>query len=73
MLDIENFDNKFKNIIQSVEWKSLQNTYNDCKHIFLFGHGGNLAVADHAAIDMSRLTDKNVIAPGSGTLTTSII
>ena len=40
---------------------------------FLFVHGGNLAVCDHGAIDMSRLTDKMAIAPGSGILTTSLI
>ena len=28
MLDIENFDYKFKNIIQSMEWKELQNVFN---------------------------------------------
>ena len=73
MLDIENFDNKFKSIVQSSEWKQLQNVFNNSKHIFLFGHGGNMGVADHAAIDMTRLTNKDVIAPGSGVLTTSII
>ena len=32
-----------------------------------------MGIADHAAIDMTRLTDKNVIAPGSGIVSTSII
>ena len=63
MLDIENFDSKFKDIVQSSEWKQLQNVFNSCKNVFLFGHGGNMGIADHAAIDMTRLTDKNVIAP----------
>ena len=53
--------------------EKIQEKYNKAEHIFLFGHGGNLGVADHAAIDMSRLTDKNVIAPGSGIVATSII
>ena len=73
MVSIENFDRKFKHIGNSKEWKELQKTFNEAEHIFLFGHGGNLGVADHAAIDMSRLTNKNVIAPGSGILATSII
>ena len=73
MLDIENFDNKFKEIVQTNEWKELQSVYNKSKHIFMFGHGGNMGIADHAAIDASRLTDKNIIAPGSGVLATSII
>ncbi len=73
MVSIENFDNKFRKIGSSEEWKKLQLIFNECSHIFLFGHGGNMGVADHAAIDMTRLTDKNVIAPGSGVLATSII
>ena len=32
-----------------------------------------MGIADHAAIDMTRLTDKNVMAPGSGIVSTSII
>ena len=73
MLDIENFDNKFKSIVQSLEWKQFQDVFNKSKDVFIFGHGGNMGVADHAAIDITRLTDKNVIAPGSGVLATSII
>ena len=73
MVSIENFDNKFRKIGNSEEWKKLQSIFNECSHIFLFGHGGNMGIADHAAIDMTRLTDKNVIAPGSGVLSTSII
>ncbi len=73
ILDVENIENKFNNIIKTKEFNKLQDSYNKCKHIFFFGHGGNLGVADHAAIDASRLTNKNVIAPGSGILATSII
>lgn len=35
-------------------------------------HGGNLAIADHAAIDASRHTGKRCLAPGSGVVTTSL-
>lgn len=73
MVSIENLESKLKKLVKSSDWKKLQEKFNKAKHIFLFGHGGNLGVADHGAIDMSRLTDKNVIAPGSGTLVTSII
>ena len=73
MLDIENFDKKFKSIVNTHEWKRLQQAFNECDNIFIFGHGGNMAIADHAAIDMSRLTNKNVMAPGSGVTATSII
>ena len=73
MINIENFDSKFKSVVRTKEWKELQERYNEAEHIFMFGHGGNLGIADHAAIDGSRLTDKNIIAPGSGILATSII
>jgi len=73
MVDIENVERKFINMIESNEFKKLQEYFNDSTNIFYFGHGGNMAIADHAAIDASRLTDKNIIAPGSGVLTTSII
>ena len=73
MIDLENLENKFKKIVSSEEWKKLQESYNRSVHILMFGHGGNMAVADHAAIDSSRLTDKNIIAPGSAVLCSSII
>lgn len=73
LLDIENVESKFENIVNTKEFGKLQTKYNECQHIFFFGHGGNLGVSDHAAIDASRLTDKNIIAPGSGILATSII
>ena len=28
MIDIENFDNKFKSIVQSNDWKKLQDVFN---------------------------------------------
>jgi len=72
MLDLENIEETFKRIVNSSEFSKLQEYYNSCEHIFFFGHGGNMAVAEHAAIDNSRLTDKNVKAPGGGVLVTSI-
>ena len=72
MLDIENFDQKFTSIINTGEFLKLQKVYNSVKHVFLFGHGGNMSIAEHAAIDASRLTDKNIQAPGGGVLVTSI-
>jgi fructoselysine-6-P-deglycase FrlB-like protein len=35
-------------------------------------HGGNLAIADHAAIDATRHTEKMCSAPGSGVVATSL-
>lgn len=73
MLNFENLDEKFVKIVNSKEWKELQEKFNDSDEIYVLGHGGNLAIADHAAIDVSRLTNKNAISPGSGITTTSII
>ena len=73
MLNIENFETKFEKIVMSAPWKKLEGLFKEATHVFLFGNGGNLAIADHAAIDISRLTDKNAIAPGSGVTATSII
>ncbi len=73
MLDIENFETKLADIIQSDGWRRVEKLYGKAKNVFLFGNGGNMGVSDHGAIDMSRITNKNVIAPGSAVLATSII
>jgi D-sedoheptulose 7-phosphate isomerase len=72
MLDIESMENKFRAIVATDEFQQLQELYNDAKHVFFFGHGGNMSIAEHAAVDASRLTDKNVYAPGGGVVVTSI-
>ncbi len=72
MLDIEQIESKFVSIVSTEEFKQLQKLYNKAKHVFFFGHGGNMSIAEHAAIDASRLTNKNVYAPGGGVIVTSI-
>ena len=72
MLDIESMESKFRAIASSDEFQQLQKLYNEAKHVFFFGHGGNMSIAEHAAIDAARLTDKNVYAPGGGVIVTSI-
>jgi len=75
MIDIENIDKKFFEVVASSEWKDLQEKFNNCNDIYVIGHGGNLAIADHTAIDISRLSHgrKNAICPGSGVVATSLI
>jgi len=75
MLDFENIGDKFIQVVQTAEWEQLQEKYNNCNDIYVLGHGGNLAVADHAAVDMTRLSNgtKNAICPGSGVVATSLI
>jgi D-sedoheptulose 7-phosphate isomerase len=75
MFDIENIEEKFKEITNSASWKELQVKFNECNEIYVLGHGGNLAIADHTAVDITRLSSgqKNAICPGSGIVATSFI
>ena len=75
MLNFENIDEKFVRIVNSPEWNSLQAKFNACNDVYVLGHGGNLAVADHAAVDITRLSNgtKNAMCPGSGVVATSFI
>ena len=72
-LHFSSIDKTFDRVVNSKNWKTLQTDFNGAKLIFLIGNGGNLAVSDHAAIDISRLTNKVAIAPGSGIIASSII
>ena len=75
MLNFENLSEKFVKIVNSKEWKQLQEKFNNCDDIYVLGHGGNLAIADHAAVDITRLSNgtKNAICPGSAIVATSLI
>lgn len=72
-LNVKGFDEIFENIIKTDEWNKLQSDFNKCNRILIVGNGGNLAVADHASIDIARLTNKSASAPGSGILASSLI
>ncbi len=75
MLNFENLDEKFVKIVNSTNWKELQEKFNKSNDVYVLGHGGNLAVADHAAVDITRLSNgtKNAMCPGSGIVATSLI
>ena len=75
MLNFENIGEKFVRIVNTSEWKDLQEKFNNSNDIYVLGHGGNLAVADHAAVDITRLSNgtKNAICPGSAVVATSLI
>tara|TARA_R110000824_G_scaffold16307_3_gene67771 strand:+ start:3487 stop:4458 length:972 start_codon:yes stop_codon:yes gene_type:complete len=75
MLDFENVGEKFVEVVHSSEWKEFQEKFNNCDEIYVLGHGGNLAVADHTAVDITRLSNgqKNAICPSSGCVATSYI
>ena len=75
MLNFENIGERFVEIVHGEEWRDLQNKYNRCNDIYVLGHGGNMGVADHTAVDMTRLSNgtKNAICPGSCVVATSLI
>ena len=74
-LEIENIEKKFYQIVTSEEWQTLQRKFNNCTDIIVLGHGGNLAIADHAATDITRLSNgtKNAMCPSSAVQVTSFI
>lgn len=67
------FGSKFLEVINSKQWKQAQDDFNKSSAVLCVGNGGNLAVCDHGAIDISRLTNKQASAPGSGILASSLI
>lgn len=69
----ETFTLDFKRIVSSEIWNKVQSDFNLSSRILTVGNGGNLAVCDHGAIDIARLTDKSATAPGSGILASSLI
>ena len=72
-LPTESLDKLFDRILLSSEWSKAQEDFSQSDFIYIIGNGGNLAVADHGAVDITRLSKKLAIAPGSGILATSII
>ena len=73
LLPTESIDNLLSQILKSEEWAQAQVDFNSSKSIYIIGNGGNLAVADHGAVDITRLSKKLAIAPGSGIVATSVI
>tara|TARA_Y100000593_G_scaffold94236_1_gene192338 strand:- start:989 stop:1984 length:996 start_codon:yes stop_codon:yes gene_type:complete len=74
-LNTENIEEKFYQVVNSPEWVELQEKFNDCQDIYVLGHGGNMAIADHTAVDITRLSggQKNAMCPGSAVVATSLI
>ena len=73
IIKMKSIDDTFHRIVNSDSWILLEDDFNNTDLIYIIGNGGNLAVADHAAIDISRLSSKSAAAPGSGVLASSII
>ena len=67
------FAENFQAVLSTPQWSQCQKDFNICDRILTVGNGGNLAVCDHGAIDIARLTNKSAVAPGSGILASSLI
>ena len=70
MIDLENIQSKFAQIIQTENFKELQNKFFEADTIYLISHGGNLAVTRHLATDLTRLSEntKKIVAPDTDTI-----
>jgi hypothetical protein len=73
LLPTESLDMLVSDVVSNRNWVEAQRDFNASKVVYIIGNGGNLAVADHASVDVTRLSGKLGIAPGSGILATSVI
>ncbi len=75
LLDFGDISSIIANTSQTKEWINLQENFNLKSTIVVVGHGGNLAVSDHIAADITRLTEftKKTLCPGSAIQATSFI
>jgi len=75
VLDIGNIDHLINELKGKEDWITLQRVFNHSDSIIYVGHGGNLAIADHIAVDTIRLTKnkKVTFSPGSAIAATSFI
>ena len=67
-----NLEQQLRDATETPEWKKMIQGIKDSDTIYVIGNGGNMAVASHAAADITRLTDKPVWCLDSQSLLTSI-
>lgn len=74
LFDFNLIENKYNDTLNSNAWSNACVKFKQSKIILYYGHGGNLGVADHAAIDVCRLTksDKAGFSLGSSIAATSL-
>jgi phosphoheptose isomerase len=71
-LDLDSIERRFQAVVGSEPWRDLERAVIAADALVLFGNGGNLAVSQHAAADLLRLTDKRVSAPGAAVTVTAL-
>tara|TARA_R110000824_G_scaffold12307_10_gene54075 strand:- start:1819 stop:2409 length:591 start_codon:yes stop_codon:yes gene_type:complete len=72
-LCFDSIDGKFAEVLSTTSWRAIEEDFRRANTVFIIGNGGNLAIADHASVDVSRLTNKKALCPGSGILGSSLI
>jgi len=74
LFDFNLIENKYNETLKSKAWSNACEKFKKSKIILYYGHGGNLGVGDHAAIDVCRLTkgDKAGFSLGSSIASTSL-
>jgi phosphoheptose isomerase len=74
LFDFKRIEKEYLNVLSSEAWRKACRKFKQSKIILYYGHGGNLGVGDHAAIDVCRLTkgDKVGFSLGSSIATTSL-
>mgnify|MGYP003706479143 FL=1 len=60
LCDFENIESRVNDVINTPEWDKFIKLFKNAENIYIVGNGGNWAVATHAAVDLSRLTDKKI-------------
>lgn len=71
-LDLDSIERRFQAVVGSPPWRDFEQAAVTADALLFFGNGGNLAVAQHAAADLLRLTDKRVSAPGAAVTVTAL-
>ena len=56
LFNFTKFETAYRDIMKSEEWIKACDYYKSSKIILFYGHGGNLGIAEHAAIDCTRIT-----------------
>jgi len=71
-LDLDAIEERFRAIVAGTPWRQVEDAARASETTLILANGGNLAIAQHGATDLTLLTGKRVIAPGSAVTTTAI-
>lgn len=72
MFDWNKINLELTHLLDNSTFQQFVQQFKQSRTVGYVAHGGNLAIADHAAIDATRHTEKMCSAPGSGVVATSL-